>query len=100
MRIDLLGKPAAGSCAWAGAARASAAARRIVLMSVQFRTGRLDDFLPAGEVALDLGAELLGRVRHGLDAVLVQALEEIRAADHGDRVVVDFFDDLARRPRR
>jgi len=31
-----------------------------------------------GDIGLDLRRELLGRVRDGLDSILVQALEEIR----------------------
>src|SRR5262245_47562673 len=98
MRIGLLGKLAAGSCAWTGRAT-SAAARSAILMSLGLQARGLDDLAPASDVALDLGGELLGRVAHGIDAVAVQSLEEIGPADHRDRVVVDLLHDLARRAR-
>src|SRR5262249_37066295 len=99
MRMGLLGKLAAGAYARAGAARRSAAVIRRVRMnaSVELRAGRFDNRRPAREVALDLGAELLGRVRDRLDAVAIQALEKIRPADNGDRIVVDLLHDIARR---
>src|SRR5260221_11634935 len=99
MRMGLAGNAAAGSCAWIGAARSSAAAARTALISVELRARGLDDAAPAREVALDLGGELLRRIGNRLDAVAVQPLEEIRAADDGDRVVVDLLHDVARRSR-
>src|SRR5882724_9563407 len=100
MRMGLLGNAAAGSCAKAGRARKNAARTAVTRISVELRAGGLHELRPAREVGLDLRAELLGRVRDRLDAVAVEPLQEIRPADDGDRIVVDLFHDLARRPRR
>src|SRR5258705_2887452 len=67
--------------------------------SVEFRARGLNDLAHLGDIGLDLRRELLGRVRDGLDSILVQALEEIRPPDDRDRVVVDLFHDLPRRAR-
>src|SRR6267143_3848330 len=63
--------------------------------SVEFCARGLDDLAHLCDIGLDLRRELLGRVRDGLDSVLVQALEEIRPPDDRDRVVVDLFHDLS-----
>src|SRR5689334_11435836 len=99
MRIVLLGKAAAGSCACAATLKSSDASSAL-LMSIELRAGGLHDLRPAREVGLDLGGEFLGRVGDRVDAVPVQALEEIRATDDRDRIVVHLLHDLARRSRR
>src|SRR5262252_10769552 len=99
MRIDLEGKFAAGSCASAGLASRKAA-RTALLMSLRLHAGSLYALAPALDVALDLGGELLGRVRDRVDAVSVEALEEVGPPDDRDRVVVDLLHDVARRRRR
>src|SRR5207302_2526301 len=68
--------------------------------SVELRARGLDDPGPVREVGLDLRCEFLRSVSHRLDSVPRQALEEIRPLDHGDRVVVALFYDLARGARR
>src|SRR5882672_6059537 len=65
MRMDLLGKAAAGSCACADETRRNATTIRMFLISVQLCVGRFHDRRPAREVGLDLRAELLGRFATG-----------------------------------
>src|SRR6266545_4706199 len=102
MRMVLDGKLAAGSCAQASVVprrNAVNAANAFIGSSIEFRAGGLDDLRPSGEVGPDLRGEFFRRVADRLDAVAVQSLEEVRAPDDRDGVVVDFLHDLARRSR-
>src|SRR5688572_4736547 len=68
--------------------------------SIQFSAGLRDHLRPPRELALDEGAECLGRTRNHFAGICGEALVHVRLREYAHDVGVDPRDDLLRRASR